>query len=333
MPFIAHGTAGRGARASRVSRARPAARPGALLVKGTLGVARRLTARRHHRAARPARRAASGCGCPQLLVQIMGFMIRYLDVVTDEMRPDAGGPRVPRLHRPRRPALAGAGRAPPGALFIRSYERGERVHLAMLSPRLHRHPAHGAPHRATPPCRRTQDALDERPRPRRAAGWPSPTPTATRRCTASTCTCTAASGSRCSAPTAPARRRWCCTSTASSPPGAGSVTVSGLPVTKRHTCRRSGAGSASSSRTPTTSCSCRTRARRRRVRAGQPRPARRGARAPGRRRARPGRDGRLRRPAAAPPVLRPAPPGRGRHRAGHGAGDPGARRAVVQPRP
>ena len=25
-----------------------------------------------------------------------------------------------------------------GALFIRSYERGERVHLAMLSPRLHR---------------------------------------------------------------------------------------------------------------------------------------------------------------------------------------------------
>ena len=29
-------------------------------------------------------------------------------------------------------ALAGPG-PPPGALFIRSYERGERVHLAMLS--------------------------------------------------------------------------------------------------------------------------------------------------------------------------------------------------------
>jgi hypothetical protein len=39
------------------------------------------------------------------------------------------------------------------------------------------------------------------------------------------------------------------------------------------------------------------------------------------------------RPSAAPPVLRPAPPGRGGHRAGDGAGDPGPRRAVVQPRP
>ena len=69
---------------------------------------------------------------PQLLVQIMGFMIRYLDVVTAElsrmltaMRSRGCDPRSPRHW----PALARA----LGALFIRSYERGERVHLAMLS--------------------------------------------------------------------------------------------------------------------------------------------------------------------------------------------------------
>ncbi len=69
---------------------------------------------------------------PHQLVQIMGFMVRYLDVVTDEfartlvaMRSRGSDPRSPRQW----PALARA----LGALFIRSYERGERVHLAMLS--------------------------------------------------------------------------------------------------------------------------------------------------------------------------------------------------------
>ena len=69
---------------------------------------------------------------PDLIVQIMGFMIRYLDVVTGEwsrmlvaMRSRGCDPRSPRHW----PALARA----MGALFIRSYERGERIHLAMLS--------------------------------------------------------------------------------------------------------------------------------------------------------------------------------------------------------
>jgi cobalt/nickel transport system permease protein len=69
---------------------------------------------------------------PALLVQIMGFMIRYLEVVTDEL----GRMKVARESRgftasnPRHwPVLARSF----GALFIRSYERGERVHLAMLS--------------------------------------------------------------------------------------------------------------------------------------------------------------------------------------------------------
>ncbi|GHJ57803.1 cobalt ECF transporter T component CbiQ [Nocardioides sp. OK12] len=69
---------------------------------------------------------------PSLLVQIMAFMVRYLDVVTGEMR----RMRVARESRgftardPRQwPVIARS----TGALFIRSYERGERVHLAMLS--------------------------------------------------------------------------------------------------------------------------------------------------------------------------------------------------------
>lgn len=69
---------------------------------------------------------------PDQIVQIMSFMIRYLDVVTDElrrmvtaMRSRGLDPRSPRHW----PMLART----LGALFIRSYERGERVHLAMLS--------------------------------------------------------------------------------------------------------------------------------------------------------------------------------------------------------
>ncbi|NUW45739.1 cobalt ECF transporter T component CbiQ [Nonomuraea rhodomycinica] len=69
---------------------------------------------------------------PSLLVQIAMFMLRYLDVILDEMR----RMRVARESRGfeardvrQLPAVARSA----GALFIRSYERGERVHLAMLS--------------------------------------------------------------------------------------------------------------------------------------------------------------------------------------------------------
>jgi cobalt/nickel transport system permease protein len=69
---------------------------------------------------------------PPLMVQIMSFMLRYTDVVGAEM----GRMRVAResrgFHgRDIRQARVVAHSA--GALFIRSYERGERVHLAMLS--------------------------------------------------------------------------------------------------------------------------------------------------------------------------------------------------------
>ncbi|MBB4913829.1 cobalt ECF transporter T component CbiQ [Streptosporangium saharense] len=69
---------------------------------------------------------------PPLLVQIAMFMLRYMDVIVDEMR----RMRVARESRGfvardvrHIPAVAKSA----GALFIRSYERGERVHLAMLS--------------------------------------------------------------------------------------------------------------------------------------------------------------------------------------------------------
>ncbi|HSF97965.1 MAG TPA: cobalt ECF transporter T component CbiQ [Ornithinibacter sp.] len=69
---------------------------------------------------------------PALVVLVLSFMVRYLGVVTDELS------RMSIARRSR--AFRGRGmRAWPvlaassGALFVRSYERGERVHLAMLS--------------------------------------------------------------------------------------------------------------------------------------------------------------------------------------------------------
>ena len=102
-----------------------------LAVKGTLGVLASLTLA----ATTEPSDVLAGLQrlrMPALIVQIMGFMIRYLDVVTDDlgrmlvaMRSRGVDPRSPRHW----PALART----LGALFVRSYERGERVHLAMLS--------------------------------------------------------------------------------------------------------------------------------------------------------------------------------------------------------
>ncbi|MFD7839905.1 cobalt ECF transporter T component CbiQ [Streptomyces sp. NPDC059761] len=69
---------------------------------------------------------------PPLLVQIASFMIRYGDVITDELR------RMSIARRSRGFEAAGIRHwgvlaKTAGALFIRSYERGERVHLAMVS--------------------------------------------------------------------------------------------------------------------------------------------------------------------------------------------------------
>ena len=102
-----------------------------LLAKGTLGVLASLTLA----ATTEPQDLLAGLErlrLPNLLVQIMGFMVRYLDVVTSEMHrmKIARESRGFTASNPRHwPVLARSA----GALFIRSFERGERVHLAMLS--------------------------------------------------------------------------------------------------------------------------------------------------------------------------------------------------------
>jgi cobalt/nickel transport system permease protein len=103
----------------------------ALLAKGTLGVLASLTLA----ATTEPRDILVGLErlrLPQQLVQIMGFMIRYVDVVSDEMRRMriALESRGFTARSPRHwPVIARSA----GALFVRSYERGERVHLAMVA--------------------------------------------------------------------------------------------------------------------------------------------------------------------------------------------------------
>jgi cobalt/nickel transport system permease protein len=69
---------------------------------------------------------------PSAFTTIAGFMVRYADVITDEVRRMRIA-RVSRGHDPRWIWQARAVASTAGTLFIRSYERGERVYLAMVS--------------------------------------------------------------------------------------------------------------------------------------------------------------------------------------------------------
>ncbi|MDA0169106.1 energy-coupling factor transporter transmembrane protein EcfT [Solirubrobacter taibaiensis] len=80
---------------------------------------------------------------PRLLVLIAAFMYRYLFTIVDEVQRMRAA-LAARGYRPRHALqIAALGRVAT-ALFLRTYERGERVHLAMLArgfnermPRLH----------------------------------------------------------------------------------------------------------------------------------------------------------------------------------------------------
>jgi cobalt/nickel transport system permease protein len=69
---------------------------------------------------------------PRIFTAVAGFMVRYADVVAGEL----ARMRVARMSRgsdPRWLWQARAVAATAGTLFVRSFERGERVHLAMLA--------------------------------------------------------------------------------------------------------------------------------------------------------------------------------------------------------
>ena len=102
-----------------------------LLAKATLGVLAGLTIAATTEPQQVVR-GLERLRLPNTMVQIMAFMIRYLEVVGDDFRRQqiALASRGFSARNPRHwPVLARSA----GALFIRSYERGERVYLAMLS--------------------------------------------------------------------------------------------------------------------------------------------------------------------------------------------------------
>jgi cobalt/nickel transport system permease protein len=69
---------------------------------------------------------------PRLLTVIAAFMYRYLFVIADEARRMRSA-LAARAYRPRHVAQAAAIGRVVTALFLRTYERGERVYLAMLA--------------------------------------------------------------------------------------------------------------------------------------------------------------------------------------------------------
>ncbi|MFM1786455.1 MAG: hypothetical protein RL228_405 [Actinomycetota bacterium] len=102
-----------------------------IIAKGTLGI---LTAilLSSTTTAREILRGLERLKVPTLIIQIATFMLRYTNVVNDEME----RMRIARASRGFEATGVKHWRVlgqSAGALFIRSYERGERVHLAMVS--------------------------------------------------------------------------------------------------------------------------------------------------------------------------------------------------------
>lgn len=102
-----------------------------IVVKGTLGVLTSLTLA----ATTPARDLLLGLQrlrVPGTVTTIATLMLRYIEVIVGEAKRMRVA-RISRGHDPRLLWQAGATARGVGSLFLRSYERGERVHLAMLA--------------------------------------------------------------------------------------------------------------------------------------------------------------------------------------------------------
>lgn len=102
-----------------------------IVAKGTLGVMTAIILSTST-TAREILRGLERLRLPVLMVQIASFMLRYVNVVNDEME------RMKVARESRGFVATGIKHwkvlaTSAAALFIRSYERGERVHLAMLS--------------------------------------------------------------------------------------------------------------------------------------------------------------------------------------------------------
>jgi cobalt/nickel transport system permease protein len=102
-----------------------------IVAKGTLGVLSAVILSTTT-TAREILRGLERLRLPTIMVQIASFMLRYVNVISDEME----RMRIARQSR----GFDATGvkhwkviATSAAALFIRSYERGERVHLAMLS--------------------------------------------------------------------------------------------------------------------------------------------------------------------------------------------------------
>ena len=102
-----------------------------ILAKGTIGVAASVIVA-STTTLPELLRAFERLHMPRAFTSIASFMVRYLDVIADEMRRMRVA-RESRGHDPRWLWQARAVAASAGALFIRSFERGERVYLAMVS--------------------------------------------------------------------------------------------------------------------------------------------------------------------------------------------------------
>ena len=102
-----------------------------IIIKGTLGVLASLLLA----ATTTARDLIIGLDrlrCPQVITQIATFMLRYLEVITGEAR----RMRIARISRGYDPRFLWQVKAfaiGVGSLFLRAFERGERVYLAMVS--------------------------------------------------------------------------------------------------------------------------------------------------------------------------------------------------------
>ncbi|MCU1496145.1 MAG: Transrane component NikQ of energizing module of nickel transporter [Acidimicrobiales bacterium] len=103
----------------------------AIVAKGTLGVAASVILA----STTPVTEILVGLDrlrLPRIVTAIAGFMVRYLDVTTAEVQRMAVARRS-RAYDPRWLWEARAVASSAGTLFVRSFERGERVHLAMVS--------------------------------------------------------------------------------------------------------------------------------------------------------------------------------------------------------